>query len=926
MLTCLAFGTSFAIFQKRDTIKSLAFVVGDLTFELESSAFDEEGRVTVAEKSVEEFTIQVTSKNPIDALYQLYYEGNLPEGATIYYWALPEDDSASGEIKGSEQKVIRIRIENESSQAIVLPIGIQGGLIRNELVLEEGRNAIVTPYSLLEVQFLPEGGEVDISTKKYTYGTLYEELPVPTRVGFTFNGWYTKEGKLITDGSVVEVLSDGCLYARWNRNQYTLTINPNGGTWENSSGEQNIHLEYEETMEIAPPTREGYLFTGWSISGAGSKIEGNLFKMGQENAVLTANWTANEFILTVDPSGGSWNGSNIVQNMKMISGTTKEIVEPIKEGYTFTGWSVSGKGSSLNSNIFTMGTENATLTANWKVNQYPWISYHYKQNIGGSGYTLVDADTGRGEADFGSQVTPNVFAYTGFTSPASQTITIQVDEDPPVKNKVDYYYSRNQYTLTVNPNGGVYNSSSSNTSYTMYYEETKTIENPTRTGYTFTSWTRTNGSMTDKVFSMGTVDASLTANWQANTYVVTFNANGGSTPTSSKEVTYDSTYGTLPTPTKSGYTFNGWYTASSGGDKITSTTKVTITGNQTLYAQWTDATNPTLSVSAPSGANSSSPTYTTSSSYTVKGVASDNSGIKSVTVNGGNATISGNSWSRTISLSANTTTTVTVVATDNSGRTTTVTRYVRYDSAAPSLTVTAPTSTNASSPTSTTSTSYTVSGTASDASGIQSVTVNGQAASISGNNWNKVVTLTSGQTTTITIVARDKAGRTTTAVRYVQAYQVEDITYLFTRTHNFQTGQTWGTSGSVNTNTRTITMTTSRNGSGGGNGYGYADIFGNGLVFGTVKKVVITVNFSSRAAGTVYFRFGVYQGNDWGSWDTAKNRAELYADSANITSSGRVEIPINGTSNYTYLGLSANMSLTSDGTTTFTISKIELYR
>ena len=89
---------------------------------------------------------------------------------------------------------------------------------------------------------------MDISTKKYTYGTLYEELPVPTRVGFTFNGWYTKEGKLITDGSMVEVLSDGCLYARWNRNQYTLTINPNGGTWENSSGEQNIHLEYEETM------------------------------------------------------------------------------------------------------------------------------------------------------------------------------------------------------------------------------------------------------------------------------------------------------------------------------------------------------------------------------------------------------------------------------------------------------------------------------------------------------------------------------------------------------------------------------------------------------------------------------------------------------------------------------------------------------
>ena len=71
------------------------------------------------------------------------------------------------------------------------------------------------------------------------------------------------------------------------------------------------------------------------------------------------------------------------------------------------------------------------------------------------------------------------------------------------------------------------------------------------------------------------------------TYMVSFNANGGSCSTSSKTVTYGNAYGTLPTPTRSGYTFNGWYTAATGGTKVTSSTAVSATSNHTLYAHWT---------------------------------------------------------------------------------------------------------------------------------------------------------------------------------------------------------------------------------------------------------------------------------------------------------------------------------------------------
>ena len=67
---------------------------------------------------------------------------------------------------------------------------------------------------------------------------------------------------------------------------------------------------------------------------------------------------------------------------------------------------------------------------------------------------------------------------------------------------------------------------------------------------------------------------------------VTFNANGGTCGTTNKSVTYKSTYGSLPVPIRSGYTFKGWYTADSGGSQINETTMVTIKENQTLYAVW----------------------------------------------------------------------------------------------------------------------------------------------------------------------------------------------------------------------------------------------------------------------------------------------------------------------------------------------------
>lgn len=86
--------------------------------------------------------------------------------------------------------------------------------------------------------------------------------------------------------------------------------------------------------------------------------------------------------------------------------------------------------------------------------------------------------------------------------------------------------------------------------------------------------------------SQATNSGSVSCSVGAATFTVSFNANGGSVSPGSKTVTYGGTYGTLPTPTRSGYSFLGWYTAATGGSKITSSSTVSITANTTLYAHW----------------------------------------------------------------------------------------------------------------------------------------------------------------------------------------------------------------------------------------------------------------------------------------------------------------------------------------------------
>ena len=120
---------------------------------------------------------------------------------------------------------------------------------------------------------------------------------------------------------------------------------------------------------------------------------------------------------------------------------------------------------------------------------------------------------------------------------------------------------------------------------------------PVKEGYVLKWYTNSNGGSTVYPGSViyTSTSITLTAKWQSATETWYFDANGGAVETTYKDVVYSQQFGELPTPTREGYSFLGWYTARSGGTQVNSETQVgriqeTMASNEgaklTLYAHW----------------------------------------------------------------------------------------------------------------------------------------------------------------------------------------------------------------------------------------------------------------------------------------------------------------------------------------------------
>lgn len=117
------------------------------------------------------------------------------------------------------------------------------------------------------------------------------------------------------------------------------------------------------------------------------------------------------------------------------------------------------------------------------------------------------------------------------------------------------------------------------------------LPEPVRDGYVFCGWYTDDGTFQNpfEEKKMPEGGAQLYARWAENQYTVTFHVNGGNeleAEESTKTIAYGQAYGPLPEPDRNGYGFVGWFTQAEGGEEVTAQTKVSVTGDQTLYAHW----------------------------------------------------------------------------------------------------------------------------------------------------------------------------------------------------------------------------------------------------------------------------------------------------------------------------------------------------
>ena len=259
-----------------------------------------------------------------------------------------------------------------------------------------------------------------------------------------------------------------------------------------------------------------------------------------------------------------------------------------RTGYTQTGWSKSSSGTSRD---YALG---ATYSTDASVTLYPyWTANTYTVTYNKNGGTIAN-ESNYTSYTYGAGLTLPTPIKTGYTfggwytsSSLSGTEVTRISATD-TGNKTYYAkWAATTYTITYNLNSGT-NNSSNPANYTIE-TATITLKDPTRTGYTFEGWYDNSSFSGTKVTSItkgSTGNKTFYAKWTAKKYTVSFDSAGGSS-VPSIEVTYDSTYGTLTTPTRMGYKFDGWYTTETGSTKVVSATKVSIANDHTLYAHWT---------------------------------------------------------------------------------------------------------------------------------------------------------------------------------------------------------------------------------------------------------------------------------------------------------------------------------------------------
>ncbi len=462
---------------------------------------------------------------------------------------------------------------------------------------------------LYNVNFNSNGGST-CKTQVIEEGFYVENIPSPSRTGYTFLGWnYDFASKPIT--------SNVNASAMWDANSYSVTYDPNGGTI--SAYSQSF--VYGKSYSLLVPEKKGYNFICWKNGSQTVSLSGTW--NFSTNLELVAEWEIIHYSISYTLNGGSVNSQ-----LKYSYTVEDSFVVPMatKHNYTFNGWSTS---SSLTNPVVDYVISKGTTGNIELYAKFTGILYQITYDVN-SGNPLEDDTQNVRYGDNYQLITPtkNGYHFDGWFN--DDVLLPQTGIWSCENVSLVAHWSIVEYSITYNLNNGTNNSNNPST-YTI--ESTFALLAPTKEGYTFTGWFDDNGNQITQITAGMTGALTLTAYWnEGNIYTITLNPNSGEVSTTSLNVQYDQSY-SLPIPTRAEYNFDGWY-----GD--TSMVNQSGTWNyatdMTLTAHWSvinysitynlnDAVNSSLN---PSTYNVESPTITldnpTKTGYTFIGWFDDN--------------------------------------------------------------------------------------------------------------------------------------------------------------------------------------------------------------------------------------------------------------------------------------------------------------
>ena len=436
-----------------------------------------------------------------------------------------------------------------------------------------GKTTLYAKWEAIEytISFVTNNEET-LEAVKYTTADNSLAIKELSKTGYDFQGWYLDED--LTSPFTFkqyETVGNLTLYAKWSPTAYTikyydgiqLNLAPNS-------------YSIEETVTLPTPEKTGYVFAGWhEKSDLSDEAVFTISKGTSGNKSYYASWTAESFAITY------FDGSNALS----LSPATYTILEnvvlptPAKDGYTFSGWYNNADCTGNKITSIPIGSSGAKVFyAKFTINQYT-ISFN---SNGGSAVGNITADYGT-SIDEPTAPTMTGYNFAGWFKDAEFTQAWDFAADTVPVNGTTLYakWTLEIYTIDFYKDNELVKS-------VEYSVESDSIEMPpvSKEGYTFDDWYLAAASKPFEYIKGTTIgDFDLHAKFDINQYTISFNSNGG-TEIAAITTYYGTTLDEPTAPTRTGYTFAGWF---KDADCLTAWNFEVDTvpaGDITLHAKW----------------------------------------------------------------------------------------------------------------------------------------------------------------------------------------------------------------------------------------------------------------------------------------------------------------------------------------------------